>query len=64
MKPVAAAIWAARGNTFSEVSDDSMRKSCMPPTRSMGRMAMAMTMMPMPPSHCSRPRHNRTPGGA
>ncbi len=36
----------------------------MPPTLSIGNMATAMTMMPMPPNHCSCARHSRTPGGA
>ena len=34
----------------------------MPPTRSRGETAMAVTMMPMPPSHCSRARQRRMPG--
>ena len=62
--PMAPASWAARGSTFSELSEDSVWKSCMPPTRSIGRIAMAVTMMPMPPSHCSSARHSRMPAGA
>ena len=61
---MAAAIWVPRGRAFSEGSDDSMRKSCMPPTLSMGMTAMAMTMMPTPPSHCRSARHISIPGGA
>ena len=60
---IAPAIWAARGSTLS-VSNASTRNSCMPPTCRIGRMATAMTMMPMPPSHWSRARHSRMPGGA
>ena len=61
---MAAATWAIRGKAFSDWSDDSMRKSCMPPTLSCGRMATAMTMMPIPPNHCSKARHRRMPGAA
>ena len=59
---MAPAIWAARGRIFSDRSEDSARNSCMPPIRSVGRIAIAMAMMPMPPSHCSRARHSRMPG--
>ena len=38
-----------------------MRNSCMPPTFRIGSTAIAMTMMPMPPSHCSSARHNKIP---
>ena len=58
------ATWVTRGITFSEWSEDSMRNSCMPPILSMGRTAIAMTMMPMPPSHCSKARHSKIPFGA
>ena len=64
MKPIELAICAARGSTFSDVSELSMRKSCMPPTRISGRTDKAMTMMPMPPSHCKSARQSRMPGGA
>ena len=63
MPPIKAAIWVARGRIFSDLSEDSRRKSCIPPTRSMGRTASAVTMMPMPPIHCRMERHSRTPGG-
>ena len=36
----------------------------MPPTDSIGRTAIAMTMMPTPPSHCSSARQIRMPGDA
>ena len=61
---MAVEICAARGSAFSERSEFSIRNSCMPPMRSIGRTAMAITMMPMPPSHCRMPRHRRIPGGA
>ena len=53
-----------RGKAFSERSDDSMRNSCMPPTRKIGNSAMEIKMMPMPPSHCSMARQIRMPGGS
>jgi hypothetical protein len=31
----------------------------MPPLRSQGRIAIAMTTIPTPPSHCISARHNR-----
>ena len=36
----------------------------MPPTRRIGRIAIAITTIPMPPSHCSIDRQIRMPGGA
>jgi hypothetical protein len=50
MRPIAVDTWAARGRIFSEKSEDSVRTSCMPPTLSIGRIATAMTMKPIPPS--------------
>ena len=41
-----------------------MRNSCMPPICSSGSTAMAVTMMPTPPSHCRMERQIRMPGGA
>ena len=64
MMLMAVAICAARGNAFSDWSELSMRNNCMPPTLSIGKMATAMTMIPMPPTHCSSARHIRMPGGA
>ncbi len=58
------AICAVRGKIFSDVSELSRRNSCMPPTLSMGKTEIAMTIMPMPPNHCSRARHSKMPGGA
>ncbi len=52
-----------RGRTFSNFSEDSMRKSCMPPTRSTGRMATAVTMMPMPPIRWRSARQSSRPFG-
>ncbi len=50
--------------TFSDQSEDSVWNSRMPPTRSSGRIAMAMPMKPMPPSQCSSDRHISRPGEA
>ncbi len=36
----------------------------MPPTRSNGKIAIAITMMPIPPSHCNIARQISIPGGA
>jgi hypothetical protein len=36
----------------------------MPPTRSIGRMATASTMIPTPPSRCSSERQSRMPAPA
>ena len=36
----------------------------MPPIFSIGSTAIAITMMPMPPSHCRIARQIRIPGGA
>ena len=52
------------GSIFSEVSEDSVLNSCMPPMRRNGKITMLMPMMPMPPSHCSSERHSSRPGGA
>ena len=64
MTPIALAICAAAGSTFSDVSELSMRNSCMPPTWSIGKTDRAMTMIPIPPSHCNSARHSNNPGGA
>ena len=56
-------ICVARGRILSGVSKASVLNSCIPPTRSMGRIETAMTTTPRPPSHCSMERHIRTPGG-
>ncbi len=53
-----------RGITFSDQSEDSVWNSLMPPTRSSGRIAIAMPMKPMPPSQCSSERHISSPGDA
>ncbi len=64
MPTTAIAIWRARGITFSDRSEDSVRNSCIPPMPSAGRIAIATPMMPMPPIQCSRARHSSRPGGA
>lgn len=54
----------ARGSTLPRVSNPSVRKNCMPPTRITGRKIMAMKAMPSPPSQLSMPRQSVTPGGS
>ena len=64
MSETAAAISAARGRTFSEeLSEDSSLKSCMPPTPRSGQIAIAVTIIPIPPIHCRMARHIKKPGG-
>ncbi|MNF04117.1 hypothetical protein D3C80_2035630 [compost metagenome] len=53
-----------RGMTFSPQSDDSLWNRRMPPTRNSGRIATAMPMKPIPPSHCSSERQINSPGEA
>mmetsp|Transcript_8581 Transcript_8581/g.14900 ORF Transcript_8581/g.14900 Transcript_8581/m.14900 type:complete len:207 (+) Transcript_8581:376-996(+) len=57
------AISVARGRILPNVSKDSVRKICIPPTRSSGRNTIATTMIPIPPSHCRIPRHSNRPLG-
>jgi hypothetical protein len=58
---IQAAVGPALGNNFLEWSDISIRKSCIPPTPKRGRTAIAMTIMPIPPSHCSSARQSNIP---
>ncbi len=46
-----AAILAALGNIFSDVSELSNLNNCIPPTPSLGRIDIALTIIPIPPSH-------------
>ena len=61
----ALAVWVIRGVSFESFMGPviSARKSCMPPTPSMGNTAMARTMMPMPPNHWSCWRYNKMERG-
>ena len=38
-----------------------MRNSCIPPILSMGKIAIAVTIIPTPPIHCKMARHNKIP---
>ena len=51
IKITANETWAVLGKIFSVVSDDSVLKTCMPPTRNTGSMLMAITIIPTPPIH-------------
>jgi hypothetical protein len=53
----------SRAIGFSERSEDSEWNSSMPALRSIGRTEIAITMMPMPPSHCRIARQRRSVGG-
>ncbi len=48
--------------TLSERSEDSVWNRRMPPMRSIGRIATAIAMKPMPPSQCSSERQMSMPG--
>ena len=56
-----AAVGAALGRSLLEWLDNSVLNSCMPPTLRTGKTAMAMTMIPMPPSHWSNARQSNIP---
>ncbi len=61
---MAAASWVTRGSIFSDLSEDSVLKSCIPPIFNIGRTAIAMTIIPIPPIHCKTERQSKMPGGA
>ena len=48
---ISVAILAALGRIFSEVSELSNLNSCIPPTPRFGNIEIALTIIPMPPSH-------------
>ena len=56
------ATLAARGLSLSDLSDDSVWNSFIPPTLRAGSTATAKTMKPTPPSHCSSERHSNMLG--
>ena len=60
--PMFLATLAARGLSFSDLSEDSVWNSFMPPTLRAGNTATANTINPTPPSHCSRERHSKMLG--
>ena len=51
---MAKAISLDRGSIFSELSELSALKTCIPPTLSNGKIVIAITIIPIPPSHCNR----------
>ena len=53
----------ALGTTFSGFSKFSALNNCMPPTLSIGKIAMAITITPIPPSHCKSDLQTKIPGG-
>ena len=48
---ISVAILAALGRIFSEVSELSNLNNCIPPTPRLGKMEIALTIIPIPPSH-------------
>ena len=58
-----AAREAALGSIFSPISELSRRKSCIPPIFSMGKTAIAVTTIPMPPIHWRIDLHISIPLG-
>ena len=59
--PMILAICPALGNTFSDESEDSVWNNCIPPTFKIGKKAIAITTIPIPPSHCNSERHIKIP---
>src|SRR5690554_3648816 len=57
----ALAVSAIRGVSLASFMGPgiSVRYSCMPPTPSMGKMATANTIIPIPPNHCSCWRYHK-----
>ena len=53
----------ALGKIFSVVSELSILNNCIPPTFNNGRTVIAITMTPIPPSHCKIALHIRIPFG-
>ena len=53
MKPIAAAICVVLGSTFSFLELNSVWNNCIPPIFKIGNIAIAITMIPIPPSHCN-----------
>ena len=54
---------AVLGKILSVVSDDSVLKTCMPPTCNTGSMLIAMTIIPTPPIHWRSPLQSSIPSG-
>ena len=61
---ISVAILAALGRIFSEVSELSNLNNCIPPTPRLGRIEIALTIIPIPPSHWSMALHNSIDLGA
>ena len=60
---IIAMICDVLGRDLSDLSDDSVAYSCMPPMRSKGKIPSAMTIMPAPPNQCNMARHSSIPRG-
>ncbi len=58
---ISVAKLAVLGISFSDESDPSSLNSCIPPTPRFGKIETALTIIPIPPSHCKRLRHTIIP---
>jgi len=47
------------GKIFSVLSGPSILNNCIPPTFNRGKIVIAITTIPIPPSHCIMARHNK-----
>ena len=52
------------GKIFSAVSELSILNNCIPPIFKRGSIVIAITIIPMPPSHCKIALHKRILFGA
>ena len=62
-RPIVADMVELFGRIFSEISELSVLKSFIPPILSAGKMAIAITIMPMPPTQFMMQRQNSTDFG-
>ena len=58
---ISVAILVALGSNFSEESELSNLKSCIPPTPKLGSIETALTIIPIPPNHCRIALHKSNP---
>ena len=60
-KIISVAKFAVLGISFSVESELSNLNNCIPPTPRLGRIETALTIIPIPPSHCKRLRQTIIP---
>ena len=56
---IMAATSMVLGKIFSVLSGPSILNNCIPPTFSSGKIVIAITTIPIPPSHCIIALHNK-----